>query len=230
MERLTRLSYTVIRKSFDFSVWLIARFTSNEKLLQKERGLAAMPEGSLGKEISKCLTANNVRLIKGFESHDLKHVLLGYKMTPLDEIRMQAFMLGNGNVTLPCVAILLFGIALLPSKWRVFRRDFKKGRQAEPVSGFTIKGYAHEDIVALRQNVLNAKAVNQKQPLLMAKLLTYTVLFSGIAGMVFCLPFLFSSSVGDLVGAGFPFVGGAILVAGGLVSLSNLSAVRHQNI
>ncbi|WP_343744769.1 hypothetical protein [Chitinophaga sp.] len=41
--------------------------------------------------------------------------------------------------------------------------------------------------------------------------------------MIYCLPFLFSSSMKDLVGAGFPFVGGAIIASAGLIALSNLA-------
>jgi len=44
--------------------------------------------------------------------------------------------------------------------------------------------------------------------------------------MLFCVKFLFSSNIADLVGAGFPFIGGAILSVGGLLALSNLS--RHK--
>lgn len=44
---------------------------------------------------------------------------------------------------------------------------------------------------------------------------------AGVFGMFFCAPFLFSSSMANLVGAGFPFVGGAILAVGGLSILSN---------
>ncbi|ALJ00715.1 hypothetical protein [Rufibacter tibetensis] len=39
-------------------------------------------------------------------------------------------------------------------------------------------------------------------------------------GMIYCLPFLFSPVLEDLVGAGLPFVGGAILFAAGLISFS----------
>ncbi|MEY3243209.1 MAG: hypothetical protein RIR11_4648 [Bacteroidota bacterium] len=56
----------------------------------------------------------------------------------------------------------------------------------------------------------------------------FTSITAGIFGMIFCLPFLFSSNIADLVGAGFPFVGGAILAVGGLVTLSNLT--RGQTI
>ena len=47
-----------------------------------------------------------------------------------------------------------------------------------------------------------------------------TAMAAGGLGMLYCLPFLFSSVMEDLVGAGFPFVGGAILFIGGLISLS----------
>ncbi|NQX86802.1 MAG: hypothetical protein HRT67_13030 [Flavobacteriaceae bacterium] len=52
---------------------------------------------------------------------------------------------------------------------------------------------------------------------------------AGVFGMLFCLPFLFSSNIADLIGAGFPFVGGAILVVGGLLALSNLTKENNKN-
>ncbi|HYE55154.1 MAG TPA: hypothetical protein VD996_09935 [Chitinophagaceae bacterium] len=54
-----------------------------------------MPEGTLGKDIADCLQKHRLRLVPKFESHDLKHVVLNFQMTPADEIRMQAFMMGK---------------------------------------------------------------------------------------------------------------------------------------
>ena len=45
-------------------------------------------------------------------------------------------------------------------------------------------------------------------------------LAAGLFGMLFCFPFLWSGRMEDLVGAGFPFVGGAVLFASGLVALA----------
>jgi hypothetical protein len=42
---------------------------------------------------------------------------------------------------------------------------------------------------------------------------------AGLFGMLFCFPFLWSAKMEDLVGAGFPFVGGAILFGTGLLTL-----------
>lgn len=36
---------------------------------------------------------------------------------------------------------------------------------------------------------------------------SYLAILLGTFGMIFCLPFLFSSNLADIVGAGFPFVG-----------------------
>ena len=38
--------------------------------------------------------------------------------------------------------------------------------------------------------------------------------------MAFCFPFLWSARLEDLVGAGFPFVGAAVLFGCGLVALA----------
>lgn len=227
MKLLTHLSYNIIKKSFDLSVCTIAFFTGGEKQVLKEQALAAMPHGTLGYEIFTCLTGNRVKLIKGFESHDLKHVVLDYKMTPLDEIRMQAFMLGNGNITFPCMAILLFGMLLLPSKWHLFLKDFRLGRRSVAISAWTIEHYAHKNLQHLRDMVFAPAKPETKAPLPQAAIISYLVLCAGIVGMLFCLPFLFSSSVADLVGAGFP-LGGAILVAGGLISLSHVQQPGYR--
>ncbi|NLR80531.1 hypothetical protein [Chitinophaga eiseniae] len=48
----------------------------------------------------------------------------------------------------------------------------------------------------------------------------------GVAGMFFCLQFLFSAHMVDLIGAGFPFVGGAIIASAGLITLSNLAVKK----
>lgn len=62
-----------------------------------------------------------------------------------------------------------------------------------------------------------------------AKLGAYTAISLGTFGMCFCLPFLFSARLVDVVGAGFPFVGGAIIASGGLVTLAYLSRYEKQH-
>ena len=62
----------------------------------------------------------------------------------------------------------------------------------------------------------------------LVKIGAYIAITLGTFGMIFCLPFLFSNNMADLVGAGFPFVGGAIIASGGLISLSNLTRQHKE--
>ena len=193
--------------------------------------LRNLKNGTLGKEMANCLDNHNLTLVPQYESHDLKHVLLDYKMTAEDEIRMQAFMIGNGNYSIPSFTIFIFGAILLPDLWQTFYSDFKKGKKTIGISGWTIGKYANRNLIELRTELLKP-ALEQKTILNMERITkfgAFATLIAGIFGMLFCLPFLFSSNIADLIGAGFPFVGGAILTVGGLLALSNLSRTNNKS-
>ena len=74
-------------------------------------------------------------------------------MDPEGEIRLQAFMIGNGNISLPSLAILIFGSILLPSQWRQLYWDFKKGLNSIPVSSWTIEEFGHHELSSLRMEL-----------------------------------------------------------------------------
>lgn len=215
----------IIRKSFHLSVWTIEQFHDIALYEQKARQLQSLPEGTLGKDIANCLEKNDLRLVPNYESHDLKHVLLDFKMTPVDEIRMQAFMLGNRNYSIPSFAIFVFGVLFLPDLWATFYKDFRNGRRSKPISTWTIEEYAHCQTSTLREIVFNYSPSLQNTTSMksLVKSGAYGAIILGAFGMLFCLPFLFSSSIADLIGAGFPFLGGAVIASAGLIALSNLT-------
>lgn len=224
------IARTIIKQSFHLSVWTIEQFHDIAVYEQKARQLQELPDGTLGKDIANCLERNNLRLVPNYESHDLKHVLLDFKMTPVDEIRMQAFMLGNGNHSIPSLAIFIFGALLLPDLWTTFYKDYRNGQNSKPIKTWTIEEYAHCQTSTLRQIVTNY-SVRQQTGVNMQSLIrfgAFAAIILGTFGMLFCLPFLFSSNMADLVGAGFPFVGGAIIASGGLIALSNLTKQSRQ--
>lgn len=228
---MTQLPETIIKASFHLSVWTIEQFHDMKVYEDKVDELRDLGEGTLGKDVAECLDQNNLRLVPGYESHDLKHVLLDYKMTPLDEIRMQAFMLGNGNISIPSIAIFIYGFILLPHKWNQFFKDFKLGLFSTSIKTWTMEQLADRQTKELREQVLNTK----QEVDLMKKLPaigSYSAIIAGLFGMLYCLPYLFSPVLEDLVGAGFPFVAGAILFASGLISLSmqrNQKAAGHNS-
>jgi hypothetical protein len=220
----------IIKKSFHLSVWLIECFHDMSVCQKKTEQLGKLPEGTIGREIAECLKTNSMRLVPGYESHDLKHVLLGFKMTPVDEIRMQAFMLGNGNISIPSLAIFAFGAFLLPELWPRFYKDYRDGLATEPIKSWMIEDYANRKTAHLRQIVFNRP--KQRQTRFSLKSLTQTgawvAITLGAFGMMFCLPFLFSSNITDLVGAGFPFIGGAIIASTGLITLASIAKQTDQ--
>ena len=155
------ISELIIKYSFKLAVWLIGLFYNKEPFELKVTALEKMPEGTVGKSIADCLNSHKLKLVPGYESHDLKHVVLSFAMTPLDEIRMQAFMLGNGNSSLPSLAIFLFGFLLLPHKWKTFLQDYRNGKNTIPIKHWTIEDYAAANLKQVRVKLLPAPAVNR---------------------------------------------------------------------
>lgn len=232
MNIFQRTARGIIKTSFNFSVWTIEQFHNMKPYNEKVEALRKYPPGTLGYDIAKCLDENKLGLVPNYESHDLKHVLLDYKMTPLDEIRMQAFMLGNGNYTLPCFAILTFGAVLLPDEWSTLHADYKRGRASKQIATWTIEDVADFQTHFLRDHVFepNTKPQTSFTMKSLTKFAAMSTFIAGVFGMLFCLPFLFSSDMADLVGAGFPFVGGAILAVGGLFAMSNLNRSESRRV
>ena len=225
MNYLQKISRKIIKASFKLSVLTIEHFSDMEFYHNKVLKLHESPEGTLGKAVANCLDDHDLSLVPKYESHDLKHVLLDYKMTPEDEIRMQAFMIGNGNKTIPSIAILTFGAILLPDLWSVLYADYRKGKHALPIADWSLENYADFELSALRAQIYEqstkTEALNRLRKT--TKVGAFLAVGAGVIGMIYCLPFLFSSNIADLVGAGFPFLGGCILSIGGLLALSNLS-------
>ena len=225
MNILQKIARRIIKVSFDTSVSTIEYFSKMDWYHQQVDELRKLENGTLGKEIANCLDDHRLTLVPKYESHDLKHVLLDYKMTAEDEIRMQAFMIGNGNYSIPSFTIFFFGALLLPDLWLTFYSDFKKGKKSIGISEWTIEKYATRNLTELRAELL--KPEFEQKTIFDMKRVTkfgaFASIIAGIFGMIFCLPFLFSSNMADLVDAGFPFVSGAILAVGGLLALSNLS-------
>ncbi|RZM25399.1 MAG: hypothetical protein EOO88_19415 [Pedobacter sp.] len=220
MNILQRIARAIIHSSFKASVRTIEIFNDLSVYQAKSEELRKMPEGTLGRDIVHCLDTHGLRLVPGYESHDLKHVLLGFEMNPVDEIRLQAFMLGNGNYSWASFAIFFFGAIFLPDMWTMFIRDYRCGQRSAPIKDWTIEQYARSSTTTLRE------VINNYQP--KPRIDRGGVFQTGIAlsvslgsmGMIVSLPFLFSSNLADLIGAGCAFVGGAVIACAGLVSMA----------
>jgi ubiquinone biosynthesis protein Coq4 len=56
-------------------------------------------------------------LLPYYARHDIKHILLDYDTKNEGEGCLQCFMLGNGHVSFPVVATVLYGWATMPEHW-----------------------------------------------------------------------------------------------------------------
>lgn len=70
--------------------------------------LKALPVGTLGNDLYIFLDQRNLPLLNHYARHDLKHVLLGYDTTEEGEACLQSFMLGNGRVSFPVLATVIY--------------------------------------------------------------------------------------------------------------------------
>jgi hypothetical protein len=223
----------LIRHAFFLSVWCLEQCHDMSPYQQKVAALSQLPKGTVGQSLAECLLARELTLVPGFESHDLKHVVLAYELEPVGEIRLQAFMLGNGNWTLPSILIFLFGLVLLPQHWRLFQQDFQAGQQCLPLATLKIEDCQHQPLSELRSQLFSRyqeiKPTHETTVHLRLSLVgSYALIVVGIAAMLFCYPFLWSANLADLVGAGFPFVAGAVLVIGGLLNLTLQAHLRTK--
>lgn len=216
------LSDRIIRTSFDFAANILQSFLNNENTAKLRKRLDTAEQNTLGRHLADCMDRNNVDFIPYFESHDLKHVLLDYEMKPLDEIRLQAYLLGNGNVTVITLLIFFFGFVLKPFGIITFYYDFLRGRSNPSLRSLTVQATADQDFHSLRRKyaptVKHSTTPIGIQHLLHPQFLSLSVMAAGVFGLFWCLPYLYSTNMNDVIGAGPPFIAAAVLVAGGLLS------------
>ena len=164
MNVVQKLARWTIESAFELSVATIGCFNDMSRFRRKVDTLRECAAGSLGKEVADILDRRGLTLVPGYESHDLKHALLGFDMNAEGEVRMQAFMIGNGNHSVPSFAIFIFGAALLPDLWQTFLADFREGKRVRPIAAWTIERYASDRLASLRAATWNRARGTEFQP------------------------------------------------------------------
>ena len=131
-------------------IWMLEFIYGKNKLDKKLLELNNLPKGTVGFEVSKLILQNNYRLIPKFENHDLKHLVLDYKMTIQDELKMQAYLIGNGNHTIAC--LLFFSLVILyPSIWRNLFHEFHQGRKSTSIHFLTLENCKNLQLTEIKK-------------------------------------------------------------------------------
>ncbi len=98
--------------------------------------LKNFPDKTLGKDLINFLEIKQLDLLPYYARHDIKHILLGYETTDEGEACLQCFMLGNGHVSFPVIATVLYGFVTMPEYWKSFRKAYARGQQCDPISNW----------------------------------------------------------------------------------------------
>jgi ubiquinone biosynthesis protein Coq4 len=96
--------------------------------------LKNFPPDTLGNKLINFLEEKKLQLLPYYAKHDIKHILLQYDTTDEGEVCLQCFMLGNGHLSFPVAATVLYGFVTMPEYWVKFRRAYKRGKNAARIS------------------------------------------------------------------------------------------------
>lgn len=128
----------------------------------------AMPEGSLGNDVAKLLDYMGYGFIEKGEHHDARHIILEYEMGIIDEIRMQAFMIGNSGWKLVSWLWVAVGAVLIPEYIGIFKQDYIRGKNSGKIAHIAWAEYLTLPSGLLRRefnivpNFFNSKLCNSK--------------------------------------------------------------------
>ena len=106
-----------------------------ERFPYSRKELDSFPPGTMGKELANFLDNKELELLPYYARHDMKHILLGYDTTDEGEGCLQCFMLGNGHLSFPVVATVLYCFMTMPEYWPHFKAAYQRGKGSSGIGG-----------------------------------------------------------------------------------------------
>ena len=132
---------TIIRVRSGILVWLthslalpiLKLIRKPEKFPYSMNELNHFATGTLGRDLANFLDNKELELLPYYARHDMKHILLEYDTTDEGEGCLQWFMLGNGHVSFPVIATVLYCFITMPEYWHHFVAAFKRGKRSQKI-------------------------------------------------------------------------------------------------
>ncbi|WP_395062930.1 hypothetical protein [Flavobacterium sp.] len=137
-------------KATGWIIWALEKIYGKTTLDPKLSILRNLEHETVGRELAEMLDEKGYRLIPKFENHDLKHIILEYQMTMQDEIRMQAYLVGNGNRTFPCLIFLSLAV-FYPSVWKKLLSEYKQGKRKKSIHYLTLNDCMEKPLQEIRK-------------------------------------------------------------------------------
>ena len=120
-----------------------------------EDDLKSLPPGTLGNDLFIFLKQRNLPLLKHYARHDLKHVLLGYDTTEEGEACLQSFMFGNGRISFPVLATVIYSFITMPEYWSKMKEAFRQGKKSDPIHPWKWNELLKEPTEELRKKIVS---------------------------------------------------------------------------
>ena len=117
--------------------------------------LGNLPAGSLGNDLYLFLEKRKLPLLKHYARHDLKHVLLNYDTTDEGEAMLQYFMLGNGRVSFPVLATVIYSMLTMPEYWKRMVSAFRQGQRSISIHNWQWNEVVKEQTIQLRNKIFD---------------------------------------------------------------------------
>ena len=130
-------------------IWALELIYGETTLDSKLAYLRTLEIGTVGREVAEMLDGKGYRLIPKFENHDLKHIVLDYEMTMQDEIKMQSYLVGNGNKTFPCLIFLSLGL-FYPSIWGDLAEEYRQGKSTNSIHFLTLDNCMNKSLSEIK--------------------------------------------------------------------------------
>ncbi len=120
--------------------------------------LIEMPNGSFGQKLGLHMRHHKLDFIRGFEEHDMKHLLFNYPVTVAGEMRLSAFEFGTGNRSFMTLGVFIPALIIAPELWPQLKLEYLSGKQNKQTKSVHLKSQLHMPFEAVREK-LNVKFI-----------------------------------------------------------------------
>jgi len=134
---------------------LLKRFRKPNLFTYSKEQLKELPQGTLGNDLYVFLEKKHLPLLPHYARHDLKHVLLGYDTTDVGEACLQSFMFGNGRVSFPVLATVIYSFFTMPEHWKKMREAYRLGKKSNAIHDWAWNSLLTERTDQLRSKIFN---------------------------------------------------------------------------
>ncbi|RYY50656.1 MAG: hypothetical protein EOO06_03150 [Chitinophagaceae bacterium] len=124
-----------------------------ERFPYSKAQLNNFPLGTIGKELVDFLESKNLQLLPYYARHDMKHILLEYDTTDEGEGCLQCFMLGNGHLSFPVLATVVYCFVSMPEYWSHFRAAYNRGKRSAPIANLDWFAVLHSPTSELKKGI-----------------------------------------------------------------------------